>query len=447
MNKDLYRDLLFWGIWLLIPLLIDILSGIVSLIVILKEYFRKEKVELEYLPYITILIPVYNSEKTLANCIQSILDQNYPIKNIQVLLINNGEKNGVYDIYCKIQEQHPNLKIWWIDSNQGKSKALNKGIYAAEGKYIINIDSDGILDKNAVLRIVEKFESNTNIHAMTGVVLTDCSLINTNSNLLLRLFRRCELFEYSEAFLVGRGFQSYTDSLFTLAGAFSCFRKDVIQKTQLYNSETLGEDTHITSQIREFQNGKIALCEKAFFYVDPIDSMDKLYIQRQRWQRGEIEVASLFRKFIGGRNRNTRKVLKRTVIKDHTLVFPRLIWMFAMVYLVFIDYPLELVIMANILLYLAYVFNSALSFFVSKLYLKDQKEVKKYMNKHAYSILLLPFYRLVIFFMRVAGIINSIEKYSKWNTKTLTEEKEILSNGFKRKFSIFYRVKGWINNG
>lgn len=438
---------MFWGIWLLIPILVDITSGIGSAIIVYAQYFKKPKAEIDFLPHVTILIPVYNSEKTLKNCLNSIVEQNYPIKNIMVLLINNGIKDNSYEVFCSIQEENPKLRLWWIDSSKGKAKALNKGLYMAEGKYIINIDSDGVLDKNAVRRVVEKFENNADIFAMTGVVLIDSAYIEKTKSLFLRLVQRCELFEYTEAFLVGRAFQSYNNTIFTLAGAFSCYRKDVVLRTQLYNNETLGEDTHMTSQIREFLKGKIALCEDAFFYVDPIDSLDKLYIQRQRWQRGQIEVSSLFKDVANKNNKGFRNVLKYTIVKDHTLVFPRFIWIFAMMYLVFLDYPLNLIIGANVILYLIYTLNSFMYFFISKLYIKELKSVKTYMNKHWYTILFLAIYRFIVFFMRVAGIINSVEKYANWNTRTFTDEKKIIQNKLMKKLKPYYKVKEWVNNG
>jgi putative glycosyltransferase TIGR03111 len=446
-SEGLIREFAFWGIWLVIPLLVDIITGIASGIIVLNGYFKKNEIEVDFLPHVTILIPVYNSEKTLRNCLKSIVEQDYPIKNIAVLLINNGPKDNSYDVFCSFQEENSKLRLWWIDSSQGKAKALNKGLYMAEGKYIINIDSDGILDKNAVRRVVEKFENNQDIYAMTGVILTDNALIEKTKSLGLRLVQRCELFEYSEAFLVGRGFQSYSNTMFTLAGAFSCYRKDVVLKTQLYNNETLGEDTHMTSQIREFLKGRIALCEDAFFFVDPIDNLDKLYIQRQRWQRGQIEVSSLFRDIANKNNKGFRNVLKYTMIKDHTLVFPRFIWIFAMMYLIFLDYPLNLIVGANIIMYLVYVFNSLLYFLISKLYLKELKNVTSYMRKHWYTVLLLPMYRFIVFFMRVAGIINSVEKYASWNTRTLTAEKKIIAEKLNKRLKLYYIVKDWVNNG
>lgn len=446
MSSQLIRQFIFWGIWLVIPLIIDIVNGIISSIIIVVKYLKRKNVGITFLPQVTVLVPIYNSERTLENCLKSIANQNYPIKSISVLLLNNGPKNEAYDVFSDFQQKYPQLRLWWVDSSNGKAKALNKGLYMSEGKYIINIDSDGILDKNAIRRVVEKFENNSDIYAMTGVVLTDPNIIEKTKNTLMRVVQRCELFEYTEAFLVGRGFQSYNNSIFTLAGAFSCYRKDVILKTQLYNNETLGEDTHMTSQIREFIGGKLALCEDAFFYVDPIENLDRLYTQRQRWQRGQVEVSSLFENSYR-KNSKLKKVLKYNIVKDHTLVFPRLIWIFAMLYLISMDYPLGLIVGANVIMYAAYVINSFIYFWASRLYLIEQKSVVNYMNEHWYTILLLPIYRFIVFFIRVAGIINSAQRNATWNTKTFSEEKGIIEKNVHRRLKLYFMIKDWVNNG
>jgi putative glycosyltransferase (exosortase G-associated) len=446
MSRELIRLFVFWGIWLVIPLLVDVLIGVFSGLIVVISYLRRKKTTLEYYPYITILVPIYKSNKTLEGCLQSIVEQTYPIKNIMVILINNGPEDGSHDIFSSIQERHSNLRMRWIDSSQGKSKALNKGLYMAEGKYIINVDSDGVLEKNAILRVVEKFEADQQIYAATGVVLIDDQLIEKTESFALKLMQRCELFEYIESFVVGRGFQSWGNTMFTVAGAFSCYRKDIVLRTQLYNSETLGEDIHMTSQIRNFNKGKIALCEDAFFFVDPIDSWDKLYIQRQRWQRGALEVSSLFNS-PSKKQKSLKNILQITMLKDHTLVFPRFIWIFAMMYLVFLDYPISMIIGANLIMYFVYVLNSLLYYFVSRLYLKDVDRVSKYVTRHFYIVLILPIYRFVVFFMRLAGIINSAQKYAAWNARTLTEERKIVGDRLRGRLKMYFKLKDWINNG
>lgn len=443
---NIWNEVVFWGIWLIIPIIIDILLGVFAVIVVYGRYIMSKNInkELEFKPHITIIIPVYNSEKTLDMCIESIINQDYPIENIQVLLIDNGSKDNSYEIFCQLQNTYSNLRMWWVESSQGKAKALNKGLYMAEGKYIINIDSDGILDKSAISNMIYKFENDSEIYAMTGVVLTNYKDIMKSKSILRRLYQDCELFEYCEAFLVGRGFQSETNTMFTLAGAFSAFRKEVVLKTQLYNGETLGEDTHMTFQIREVLKGKVKLCDDAFFFVDPIENMDRLYIQRQRWQRGQIEVSTLFMNDTG--ENKIFSVANINMLRDHTLVFPRLIWFFAMIYMIFIDYPLKLIIGANIAMYIVYVISSALYFMVEMLYLKDQQETKKYMKKHFYVVFILPLYRSIVFFMRAAGVLNAAHEGSVWNVKTLHQEKKVVKEELKSKFWDFYRLKEFINN-
>lgn len=450
-SNSIYTRFVFWSVWLLIPLLWEILIGSISAIAIIIKYLSQlNKKELEYLPRVTILVPIYNSEATIGKCLQSIKDQIYPKDLLEIFLINNGERDGSYEIFIKFQQENPCIRVWWYDSKKGKSKALNKGIFSSQGKYIINIDSDGWLDNQAVYNVIRKFEQNRKINAMTGVILIDNTLGNKVSP-FMELVRKCEFFEYVETFLIGRNFQSITNTMYTLAGAFSCFRKEAILKTHMYNTETVGEDTHMTYQIRRFVGGKILLCNDAFFYVDPIESLDKLYLQRQRWQRGQLEVAKLFYDMhIGHIRQFFSKFSLRVLINDHTLVFPRLIWFFGMIYLFFLDYPLNILFGTNALLYLLYVSNSFIYLMVGLLYLKGKQNIKKHLLKNIYILLIMPIYRFVVYFIRVAGIINSMTTEATWNTKSFSQEicmiYNIIHTTIAKKIPIVYRLKEWLND-
>lgn len=322
-TKVLLQQFIFWGVWIIIPLLWEVITGFASVAVVIIKYLKKSCIQLEYYPRVTVIIPAYNSQKTLEACLKSVFNQSYPVDKIEVFVIDNGSKDGSYDRFNEFQLANPHLNMWWYRSIEGKSKALNKGIFGCTSKYLINLDSDGKLDENAIKNIVARYESNEKISGMTGVVLIDPQLVEKTEGRMLKTLRLCEFYEYVEAFLVGRNFQSVTNTMYTLAGAFSSFRKEVLMKTQMYNSETVGEDTHMTYQIRQFAGGRITMCEDAFFYVDPIDSLDRLYIQRQRWQRGQLEVAKLFDTIsIGNFFDYFKKFSMRIIVSDHTLAFP-----------------------------------------------------------------------------------------------------------------------------
>ena len=96
--------------------------------------------------------------------------------------------------------------------------------------------------------------------------------------------------------VAGRNYSAEVNAVYTLSGAFSAFRKSAVLKSQLYNTDTICEDTQITFQMKYLQKTKVGICEDAIFFVDPIEDMNKLYTQRQRWQRGSLEVSHLFLK-------------------------------------------------------------------------------------------------------------------------------------------------------
>jgi glycosyltransferase involved in cell wall biosynthesis len=96
-------------------------------------------------PLISIIVPVYNVELYLAECINSLLIQTY--KNIEIILVNDGSTDKSSFI-CKQYEKRSSNIILINNSNKGLSAARNEGIQHAQGDYIIFVDSDDIIHKD-----------------------------------------------------------------------------------------------------------------------------------------------------------------------------------------------------------------------------------------------------------------------------------------------------------
>ena len=310
----------------------------------------------------------------------------------------------------------------WLNAEQGKSRALNLALYNSEGKYIINLDSDGVLEPHALMNLVDKFEANPKINCMTGAVLTTPSMIEDYPAGPQRLLRKLEFMEYGQAFLAGRSFASETNSLYTLSGAFSAFRKSVILKSRMYNTNTICEDTHITFQMRYIQKEKVEICENAIFFVDPIEGFNKLYTQRQRWQRGSLEVAKQFLNEKGNFGKNFLDVSVNTLLYDHTFAFPRLIWYLAMFCLLLLNYSAKMILLSTGFIFAVYMLVGLLYFLTVSVFLKDFDELGRYYRKNWWVVLLLPFFNFMVFFIRMAGIVNSIGTDSAWKTNNLSDE-------------------------
>src|SRR5690606_38335455 len=83
-------------------------------------------------------------------CLESILAQ--PIENYEVILINDGSKDGSGDICLKYVDQYPTLIRCIKQENQGLSVARNTGLEEAKGQYILFLDSDDILTRDNALK-------------------------------------------------------------------------------------------------------------------------------------------------------------------------------------------------------------------------------------------------------------------------------------------------------
>ena len=104
---------------------------------------------------VSIIMPVYNSEKTVKRAIESIINQTY--LNWELIIVNDGSTDKTLEI-CS--EYIDNLKIKIIDKkNEGPSSARNLGINKASGKYIMFIDSDDIYESNIIEKMLNHITS------------------------------------------------------------------------------------------------------------------------------------------------------------------------------------------------------------------------------------------------------------------------------------------------
>ena len=96
-------------------------------------------------PLISLIIPCYNAEQTLAKCLHSVIQQSYI--NLEIIIVDDGSADGTSKIYEKFQSNDERIKIIRQD-NYGVSKARNKGVQVATGQYICFVDSDDWVEKN-----------------------------------------------------------------------------------------------------------------------------------------------------------------------------------------------------------------------------------------------------------------------------------------------------------
>ena len=101
-------------------------------------------------PLLSVIVPVYNTERYLTTCLESILDQIY--SNIEVIVVDDGSTDESGKICDEIAKRDSRVTVIHKD-NAGLSSARNIGIQVASGKYIAFVDSDDFLDRNCYKKI------------------------------------------------------------------------------------------------------------------------------------------------------------------------------------------------------------------------------------------------------------------------------------------------------
>lgn len=126
-------------------------------------------------PYVTVIIPVYNTEQYLEECLNSICGQS--LKNIEIICINDGSTDRSLNILERYEKMDKRISVY-TQVNSGQSIARNRGLKFATGKYIYFMDSDDVLDKNALKELyslADKFQ--------TDIIYFDGDTIFNDENL------------------------------------------------------------------------------------------------------------------------------------------------------------------------------------------------------------------------------------------------------------------------
>ena len=114
---------------------------------------------------IAVIVPAYNEELALGNTIEALLQLSYV--NTEIIIVNDGSTDHTLDIATSYAAQ--GLVRVVSQLNQGKWAALNTGVHAAQGEFIVCIDADTLLDPDAIHYLLQHFQD-PQIAAVAGNV-------------------------------------------------------------------------------------------------------------------------------------------------------------------------------------------------------------------------------------------------------------------------------------
>lgn len=126
---------------------------------------------------ISLIVPVYNAEKYLSKCIESILRQTY--KNFELICINDGSTDASLNILQSYAYQDSRIKII-NQKNKGQSIARNEGLKCVQGEYVAFVDSDDWLELDFLEKLYSSAQKNNADVVQSGFIQSDKKFIQEN---------------------------------------------------------------------------------------------------------------------------------------------------------------------------------------------------------------------------------------------------------------------------
>lgn len=165
---------------------------------------------------ISVIVPVYNIEKDIKYCVDSIINQTY--ENIEIILIDDGSTDNSGKICDKLRENNHKIRVVH-KRNGGLSDARNAGIEISKGKYITFVDGDDYIEKDyckILYDVISKFNADLAIGSHKVYYKDSKSVIYKNSN-LYNIFEKEEVFRrilYDDGIDLSACFKLYSRKLF-----------------------------------------------------------------------------------------------------------------------------------------------------------------------------------------------------------------------------------------
>lgn len=207
---------------------------------------------------ISVIVPVYNAEKYLDRCIQSVLQQTYP--NWELILIDDGSKDESGSIADQYKQTEDRIRVIH-QQNAGVSTARNQGLDMATGNYIAFLDADDELTTDCLKKLIETAVEN---HA--DIVAGKCSSDRKSTNPLGEI-------------TVWRGEEALKNALmdnpFTYSAWAKLFRRECIGNTRFVPEIKINEDSYFIFQLVAKKPTFVGIEDEVYLYRENPDSASR----------------------------------------------------------------------------------------------------------------------------------------------------------------------------
>lgn len=237
---------------------------------------QKGERDMNYTPFVSVIIPVRNEQNYLDACIRSILEQDYPHEHMEVFFVDGQSTDSTCCILARYQNRFPSLFYILDNPHHTVPYAMNRGIRASKGEFIIRLDAHAEYAKDYISQCV-RYLQQTDADNVGGAVITKSK--GFMGGAIAQML--------SSPFGVGNsafrtnGKDGYVDTV-----PFGAFRREVFDKYGYYDERlTRNQDNEMNYRIRK-GGGKILMShdiQLSYYCRNTLRGILKMGVQNGKW--------------------------------------------------------------------------------------------------------------------------------------------------------------------
>ena len=336
----------------------------------------------------SVIVPVYNEKSDLLQlCISSLCEA---YGDNEIIVVDDKSTNHSWEKMVELKKKFPKIKIVRLKENRGKRYAQYVGLHFATGDFIVTVDSDSIVKKDAIIELIKPF-SDPKVGATTGNVRA----FNRERNFLTKMIDA----RYKNAFTFERQGLSSFGVVTCCSGVISAYRRENLLEikdkyiTQKFLGKvcTYGDDRHLTNLMLQ-KKYKIVYVDNAIAYTDVPTSIFSYVKQQLRWKKSFLRESLVILPY----------ALKNSFLLSFEILLTLIIPFFSLLARLLIIYFL----FTDILFLIPLVLSIALIAFIRNMFLFfDDPKVGFYSIPFAF------FYEALIYWLYWVAL------FDMWNTK------------------------------
>jgi len=257
------------------------------------------------LPFTSVVVPVYNGESVMKNCLESMMKLKYPSEKLEVIVVDDGSTDKTVDIV----RGYPVKLI--CKGRGGYPSTMNAGISVAKGEIIVIVDSDTYLDEDWLIKVVEEFEDPV-VGMVSGYFVTP-----PNSSFLAKVIG------FAAEDCYDRIKSKYLDFITT---ACTAYRKKLFAEIGLFH-ETLRRGSDEDLAHRAFKAGwKIVLRKDAISYHQWESSIKKYFIKQALTTMYQVKLVRRYPELLYGKKEHPISLYIPLLLTFFLILTPVWLW-------------------------------------------------------------------------------------------------------------------------